>query len=220
MIWPGRPWDRSWRISVAWMEYRHRPRVGRGRERDGDQRPGLGRLLADVRRHGPDLHRPAGRGAAARADQERVRDHGRRRLRLGDLGILPDLCALPGPRGLPGRSVGPAPDVCPGGGLVVAGGGGDRDRAQPRSVDRVPGVAGRGRVVQLAGGAAGHGADLTAVRSEPGQRHLQLGRGHRRGDHTGRRHVSGRETRLAFLVRGDRLGGVRVGRRLAVPGTR
>ena len=86
------------------------------------------------------------------------------------------------------------------------------------AADRLPGPAGRGRVVQLARGAAGDGTDPAPVRPEPGQRDLQLGGRDRRGDHAGGRHAPDREVRLAVVVRGDRLGGVRLGRRLADPG--
>ena len=53
------------------------PGRGRGETAPVADRPGLGRLLADVRRDGPDLHGPADGRAAGRADQGRVRDHGR-----------------------------------------------------------------------------------------------------------------------------------------------
>ena len=58
------------------------------------------------------------------------------------------------------------------------------------AADRLPGPAGRGRVVQLAGGVAGDGADPAPVGSEPGQRDLQLGGRHRGGGHAGGRHAT------------------------------
>ena len=51
---------------------------------------------------------------------------------------------FPGAGGLSGRSLGPAMVLCGGGGLVVAGGDGDRGGSEPGDVDRLPGHAGSG----------------------------------------------------------------------------
>ena len=90
--------------------------------------------------------------------------------------------------------------------------------AEPRAADRLPGLLGRRRVVQLAGGPAGDGTHPAALGSEPGQRDLQLGSRHRRGGDPDGRHAPDPGVRLAVVVRGDRLGRVRLGGGLAAPG--
>ena len=57
--------------------------------------------------------------------------------------------------------------LCGGGGLVVAGGDGDRRGAEPGYVDRLSCPAGRGRIVQLAGAAARDGPGFAPRGPQP-----------------------------------------------------
>ena len=214
---PGRS-DRGG-FPLPGFDDRREPGPGLGETRAGGRRPGLGRLLADVRRDGAELHGPADGRAAGRADQGRVRDQAD-----ADFGWV-----------LAAFYVTYALFQVPAGYLV--------DRWDVRwtyagavawwslaamATAFVPslGLLIACRALLGVGEsfnwpcAAGDGADPAPLGSEPGQRDLQLGGRGRRGGDAGGRHVPDPEIRLAVGVRGDRLGGVRLGRRLAAPGPR